>query len=235
MTTKRTRNIIARGSATNSSVRGAACRARGCFARIAWSRSAARKASPPAGRAGFRPAENHSPRARSGGSRGRRAARPIRSRSPVGAALRHGGGDGVVRARLVAVAGGPRAREQLIDQHARAGAGIAVDHEAQPGSASAASSAAGGSVLRSADRPARWTKPCMRCQPFTSASPLDAADARCRCRSRDRRDASARDRIRRAAPRSRRPWLPTAIVRAVKPALGERAEHRRRARRNGCP
>ena len=50
--------------------------------------------------------------------------------APVGAALRHRGGDRVVRARLVRVAGRALAAEQLVDQHAGAGAGIAVDHQA---------------------------------------------------------------------------------------------------------
>src|SRR5262249_46077672 len=50
--------------------------------------------------------------------------------APVRAALRHRGGDGVVRARLVAIAGGPRAVEQPVDEHARSGTGIAVDHQA---------------------------------------------------------------------------------------------------------
>ena len=69
--------------------------------------------------------------------RDRQEAEPIEPRdrldrdAPVGAALRHRGGDRVVRARLVAVAGRPRAGEQLVDQHARAGAGIAVDHQAR--------------------------------------------------------------------------------------------------------
>src|SRR6185437_12816507 len=46
------------------------------------------------------------------------------------AALRHRGGDRIVRARLIAVAGGAPAAEQLVDEYARAGAGIAVDHQA---------------------------------------------------------------------------------------------------------
>src|SRR5215472_5349283 len=50
--------------------------------------------------------------------------------APIRAALRHRGGDGVVRARLVAIARGPRAVEQPVDEHARSGAGIAVDHQA---------------------------------------------------------------------------------------------------------
>src|SRR5262249_5300174 len=50
--------------------------------------------------------------------------------APVGTALRDGGSDRVVRARLVAVAGRPRTLEQPVDQHTRAGAGLAVDHQA---------------------------------------------------------------------------------------------------------
>src|SRR5215831_7208160 len=38
--------------------------------------------------------------------------------APIRAALRHRGGDGVVRARLVAITRGPRAVEQPVDEHA---------------------------------------------------------------------------------------------------------------------
>src|SRR3954447_18060044 len=48
--------------------------------------------------------------------------------APIGTALRNRGGHGVVRARLVAVTGRPRPAEQLVDEDARAGAGIAIDH-----------------------------------------------------------------------------------------------------------
>src|SRR5262249_44457036 len=50
--------------------------------------------------------------------------------APIRAALRYRGGDGVVRARLIAVARGPRAVKQPVDEHARSGTGIAVDHQA---------------------------------------------------------------------------------------------------------
>src|SRR5262249_47213383 len=39
--------------------------------------------------------------------------------APIRAALRHRGGDGVMRARLVAVARGPRTVEQPVNEHAR--------------------------------------------------------------------------------------------------------------------
>ena len=51
--------------------------------------------------------------------------------APVGARLRHRCGDGVVRARLIGVAGRPRTGDKLIDQHAGAGAGVPVDHQAR--------------------------------------------------------------------------------------------------------
>src|SRR5262249_56799113 len=35
-----------------------------------------------------------------------------------------------MRARLIAVAGGPRTFKHPVDEHARAGAGVAIDHEA---------------------------------------------------------------------------------------------------------
>ncbi len=54
--------------------------------------------------------------------------------APVGTLLRHRGGDGVVGARLVPVARRLRALEQAVDQRARAGARVAVDHEALGGS-----------------------------------------------------------------------------------------------------
>src|SRR5262249_49590473 len=50
--------------------------------------------------------------------------------APIRAALRYRGGDSVMRARLIAVARGPRTVEQPVDEHARSGAGIAVDHQA---------------------------------------------------------------------------------------------------------
>src|SRR5262249_55874533 len=50
--------------------------------------------------------------------------------APSRAAPAPPGGDGVVRARLVAIARGPRAVKQPVDEHARSGAGIAVDHQA---------------------------------------------------------------------------------------------------------
>src|SRR5262249_50006703 len=50
--------------------------------------------------------------------------------APICAALPHRGGDGVGRARMVAIARGPRAVEQPVGEHARSGAGIAVDHQA---------------------------------------------------------------------------------------------------------
>ena len=50
--------------------------------------------------------------------------------APVGAMLRHGGGDRVVRLRLIPVAVGTRIAEQPVDQDARAGALVAVDHDA---------------------------------------------------------------------------------------------------------
>ena len=68
--------------------------------------------------------------------RHRQEAKPIELRdwsdrdAPIGAALRDRGGDGVVRARLIAVARGPCAAKDLIDQNSRAGTGIAVDHQA---------------------------------------------------------------------------------------------------------
>ena len=49
--------------------------------------------------------------------------------APIGAVLRDRCGDRVMRARLVGVAGRPRAAEQAVDQDARAGSGIAVDHQ----------------------------------------------------------------------------------------------------------
>ncbi len=51
--------------------------------------------------------------------------------APVGAALRHRSRDRVVRARLVGVSRAASSPDQLVDQDARAGAGIAVDHEAR--------------------------------------------------------------------------------------------------------
>src|SRR5688572_25383698 len=51
--------------------------------------------------------------------------------APVGALLHHGGGDGVVRARLHGVAGRLRVAEQALDERARAAALIAVDHHAR--------------------------------------------------------------------------------------------------------
>src|SRR5512143_3500534 len=50
---------------------------------------------------------------------------------PVRAPLLHGDGDGVVRLRLVGVAAGPGAREEAVDDDARAAPGVAVDHEAR--------------------------------------------------------------------------------------------------------
>src|SRR6266852_3928304 len=50
--------------------------------------------------------------------------------APVGTVLRHGGGNRIVRARLVPVAVGPRLAEQTVDQDARTGALVAVDHDA---------------------------------------------------------------------------------------------------------
>src|SRR3954468_2311087 len=51
---------------------------------------------------------------------------------PIRTSLRHGSRDGVVRARLIAVAGRPNTREQPVNQHPRSGPGIAIDHEALP-------------------------------------------------------------------------------------------------------
>ena len=50
--------------------------------------------------------------------------------APIGAVLRHGGGDRVVGLRLVPVAIRSDVAEQPIDQDARAGALVAVDHDA---------------------------------------------------------------------------------------------------------
>src|SRR5260370_7306000 len=50
--------------------------------------------------------------------------------SRIGAALRDRGCDCVMGARLIAVAGRPRTLEQPIDEHARAGTDVTIDHEA---------------------------------------------------------------------------------------------------------
>ena len=50
--------------------------------------------------------------------------------APVGAVLRHRGGDRVVRARLIPVTVRARRAEQAVDQDAGAGALVAVDHDA---------------------------------------------------------------------------------------------------------
>src|SRR6266700_2547658 len=50
--------------------------------------------------------------------------------APVGAVLRDGGRHGVVRTRLVPIAFRARTAEQPVDQDARAGALVAVDHDA---------------------------------------------------------------------------------------------------------
>ena len=142
--------------------------------------------------------------------RDRQEAEPVELRhrldrdAPIGAALRDRGGDRVVRARLVGVAGRPRAREQLVDQHARAGAGIAVDHQAVRIGERGLERVRGAAAFE-----ARVARPDTR-SPACAASPSPAqgpgaADARCRRRSPDRPDAPARGRIRRARPPRRRP------------------------------
>ena len=145
-------------------------------------------------------------------------ARPTRSRRPS----RRGPARPRRRPRCASAAGcrSPAGRlrlQQLVDQHARAGAGIAVDHQAgRIGERGRERLAA---ALRPSKRasPGRNTMPCMRCQPCTSASPSAAADARCRCRSPDRGDArGARSHSPRRAAATP-PRLPTAIVRAVRP------------------
>ena len=68
---------------------------------------------PPAARARSRPAGNRNAPARPAGSRDHRVGDRRDRDAPVGAALRDRGGDGVVRVRLVGVAGRPRAIEQL--------------------------------------------------------------------------------------------------------------------------
>ncbi len=113
-----------------SGVMPAPSRARGCARACRSSRSAARNACT-AGRSrrGFDDQEIVVLR------RDRQEAEPVHPRhrldrdAPVGAALRDRRGDGVVRLRLVGVAGRPLAVEQRVDQHARAGAGVAVDHQ----------------------------------------------------------------------------------------------------------
>ncbi len=68
--------------------------------------------------------------------RQRQEAEPVELRhrldrhAPVGTTLCHRGGDRVVRARLVGIAGRPFAAEQLIDQDACSRPGVAVDHQA---------------------------------------------------------------------------------------------------------
>ena len=49
--------------------------------------------------------------------------------APIGTALRDRSGDRIVRFRLIGVSRRPRTIEQLVDQDARASAGIAVDHQ----------------------------------------------------------------------------------------------------------
>src|SRR5207245_5041232 len=50
--------------------------------------------------------------------------------APIGAMLCHGRGDRVVRARLIPVTVRPAITEQPVDQDARAGTLVAVDHDA---------------------------------------------------------------------------------------------------------
>src|SRR6185436_16826678 len=65
----------------------------------------------------------------------RQKSKPIETRhrldgdTPVGPALRHRSSDRIMRARLVAVTGGPPIAEQSINQKTRAGSGISVDHD----------------------------------------------------------------------------------------------------------
>ena len=50
------------------------------------------------------------------------------SDAPVGTALRDRGCNRIVGFWLIGIAGGSHAIEQLVGKHARAGAGVAVDH-----------------------------------------------------------------------------------------------------------
>ena len=166
---------------------------------------------------GSRPAGNRNVPATAAGSRGRRACATGSMATPQSARrLRDRGGDRVVRLRLVGVAGRPRAREQLVDQHARAGAGIAVDHQR------------GRIGERRLERllralpskrasPGRNRMPCMRCQPRTSARPGVDQMHIVYVRSPDRSDAPARCRIRRGSPPPRRRGCRPPSVRAEKP------------------
>ncbi len=91
-------------------------------------------------------------------------------KAPIGPRLRNCGGNGIVRFRLVGVAGRAGALQLLVDQDACARTGIAVDHQAIAIGQGCRDRLIGGLALE-ADIAGAIRRPCERCQPFTNDRP----------------------------------------------------------------